>query len=51
MKSPEEKRAAQAAAHKKWRQSPKYQEYKLRQKMKKAGVKSDQVNDTPSQSA
>ena len=51
MKTPEEKKAAQAAAHKKWRQSPKYAEYKQRQKMKKAGVKSDQVNDAPSQSA
>jgi hypothetical protein len=30
------KKAAQAAAHKKWRQTPKYAEYKQRQKEKKA---------------
>ncbi len=45
-KSPEEKKAAQARAHKKWRESEKGKLYKLRQKMKAAGIP---VNKTDEQ--
>ena len=33
-----DKKARQAAAHKRWRESPKYAEYKARQKARKAKV-------------
>ena len=38
MRTPEEKKAAQASAHKKWRQSEKGKAYLLKLKLKKAGV-------------
>lgn len=41
-KTPEEKKAAQAAAHKRWRQSEKGKAYQLKQKCKAAGVKPPQ---------
>ena len=37
-RTPEEKRAAQAKAHKKWRESEKGKAYLLKKKMKEAGV-------------
>ncbi len=37
-RSPEEKKVAQAKAHKKWRDSEKGKAYKLRQKMKAAVI-------------
>lgn len=39
MRTPEEKKAAQAAAHKKWRQTDKYRAYLQRCKERKALTK------------
>lgn len=43
-RTPEEKKIAQAEAHRRWRESEKGKAYKLKQKMKKAGVKPEPVN-------
>jgi hypothetical protein len=48
MKTPEEKKAAQAAAHKKWRQSEKGKAYLQRLKEKNAGVNQAPVNEPTS---
>lgn len=42
MKTPEEKKAAQAAAHRKWRESEKGKEYYLRRKIEKAVLQEQQ---------
>ena len=49
-RTPEEKKAAQAEAHRKWRNSPKGKAYVHKRKMKEAGVKQEPVNDPSSQS-
>lgn len=46
-KTQEEKKAAQSRAHKKWRESEKGKAYKLKQKMKDAGVNPESVNERP----
>ena len=42
MRNPEEKRAAQAKAHRKWRQSEKGKAYLLKRKLQKAGVNTNE---------
>lgn len=44
-RSVEEKKAAQARAHKKWRESEKGKAYQLKQKMKAAGVPVNKPNE------
>jgi hypothetical protein len=52
MKTPEEKKKAQAEAHRRWRQSEKGKAYIQRLKEKSAGVNQPTANnDTPSPSA
>lgn len=41
-RSPEEKKAAQAAAHKRWRESEKGKAYALKKKMERNGIHEEQ---------
>jgi hypothetical protein len=49
MRTPEEKKAAQAAAHKKWRQSEKGKAYaqanKLKHKLRRCGVNQEPADE------
>jgi hypothetical protein len=46
-KTPEEKKIAQAAAHKRWRESEKGKAYVLRKKQKASGITVNEQPDKP----